>query len=314
MTYSIIACDRVAGEIGIAVQSHWFAVGAIVPWAAPGVGIVATQANSDLGAGRRGLQLLAQTGSAQAALDGLIRGNPRSEVSQIAVLDASGQAAGHTGARCIAEAGHRSSNGWSVQANMMLRPTVPDAMAAAWIAGAGLRLPARLLAVLRAAQAEGGDIRGQQSAAILIVSLAPAQPPMDKLLDIRVDDSRDPIGELERLCQLGEAYQEHELGLELLGIDPQRALDHASRANELAPDNDELNFWRAIALTWADRQAEAREILRGLFAASPGWRSLLARLPAVGLLPENNGLGMSGDDQGHSPSGLPAPRPKAGER
>jgi uncharacterized Ntn-hydrolase superfamily protein len=295
MTYSIVACDRAAGEIGIAVQSHVFAVGAIVPWAAAGIGAVAMQANSDPGVGRRGLQLLAQTGSAQTALDGLIRGDQRSEVSQIAVLDASGQAAGHTGSRCIAEAGQRSGDGWSAQANMMLRPTVPDAMAAAWIAGAGLRLPTRLLAALRAAQAEGGDIRGQQSAAILIVSLSPAPPPMDKLLDVRVDDSRDPLGELERLCQLGEAYQEYELGTELLETDPQRALDHTTRANELAPGNEELNFWHAIALAWAGRQAEAREILGGLFAASPGWRSLLARLPAAGLLPENDGLDMSDD-------------------
>jgi uncharacterized Ntn-hydrolase superfamily protein len=313
MTYSIVACDRAAGAIGIAVQSHWFAVGAIVPWGAAGVGVVATQANSDLGAGRRGLRLLAQTGSAQSALDGLIRGDPRSEVSQMAVLDAHGQAAVHTGTRCIAEAGHRSGDGWSVQANMMLRPTVPDAMAAAWVAGAGMRLPARLLAALRAAQAEGGDVRGKQSAAMLVMSLSPAPPPMDKLLDIRVDDSRDPIGELERLCQLGEAYQEHELGLELVGTDPQRALQHAARASELVPGTDELDFWRAIALASLGRQTEAREILRGLFAASPGWRRLLARLPAAGLLPENNGLDMAREDQEQSPSGMPAPGLKAGE-
>ncbi len=284
-----------------------------MPWAAVGVGALATQANSGLGAGRHGLRLLAQGGSAEAVLADLTRNDPRSETAQIAVLDASGQAAVHTGMRCIAEAGHRSGDGWSVQANMMLRATVPDAMAAAWTAGTGLRLPARLLTALRAAQAEGGDVRGQQSAAILIVSLSPAPPPIDKLLDVRVDDSADPIGELERLCQLGEAYQEYELGLELIGTDPHRALRHATRAAQLAPGNDELAFWRAIALASAGRQAEAREILRRLFAAGPGWRSLLARLPAAGLLPEDHRLDMPSGEQETPPSGPPAPIPKAGE-
>ncbi len=202
MTYSVAALDQDAGIMGVAVQSHWLAVGAIVPWAAAGIGVLATQANSDLAAGRRGLELLAGSRSAAETLAGLLRDGPRAAVSQIAVLDTTGHAAVHTGARCMAEAGHRAGAGWSVQANMMLRPTVPDAMAAAWAEGTGVPLAARMLAVLRAAQAEGGDVRGQQSAAMLIVSLRPTGP-LGTILDVRIDDSADPLAELERLCSLG---------------------------------------------------------------------------------------------------------------
>jgi uncharacterized Ntn-hydrolase superfamily protein len=289
MTYSVAAVDQDAGVMGVAVQSHWLAVGAIVPWAAAGTGVLATQANSDLAAGRRGLELLASTGSAAATLADLLADDPRAAVSQIAVLDASGQAAAHTGDRCVAEAGHRTGPGWSVQANMMLRPTVPDAMAAAWTGSTGVPLAARMLSVLRAAQAEGGDVRGRQSAAMLIVSIGAAEL-LDTILDVRVDDSADPLAELERLCVLGEAYREHELGLGVLAADPGRALAHWTRAAALAPGNTELAFWRAVALASAGQRAEARRILLELFAASPQWRTMLSRLPAAGLLPGDPGL------------------------
>jgi uncharacterized Ntn-hydrolase superfamily protein len=275
--------------MGVAVQSHWFAVGGVVPWAAPGTGVLATQANSDLTAGRRGLELLGFSRSAEQTLAGLLHDNPLAAVSQIAVIDTAGQAAVHTGGRCIAEAGHRAGAGWSVQANMMLRPTVPDAMAAAWAEGTGMALAARMLTVLRAAQAEGGDVRGQQSAAMLIVSLRPAEP-VDTMLDVRIDDSADPLAELERLCSLGQAYREHELGLRLLAADPGQALAHWTHAAALAPGHEELEFWRAIALASAGQRAQAQQILRGLFQTGPGWRSLLARLPAAGLLPDDPAL------------------------
>src|SRR5580704_15333015 len=274
MTYSVAAVDPDEGVMGVAVQSHWLAVGGIVPWAAAGTGVLATQANSDLAAGRRGLELLAFSRSAAAALAGLLRDDPRAAVSQIAVLDTAGQVAVHTGDRCVAEAGHRTGAGWSVQANMMQRPTVPDAMAAAWTENARAPLAARMLTVLRAAQAEGGDVRGQQSAAMLIVSLR----------------AGDPLAELERLCVLGEAYREHELGLNLLAADPGQALAHWTRAAALAPGNEELGFWRAIALASVGQRTEARQILLPLLAASPGWRSMLSRLPAAGLLPDDPGL------------------------
>jgi uncharacterized Ntn-hydrolase superfamily protein len=289
MTYSVAAVDQAAGLMGVAVQSHWFAVGAVVPSAAAGIGVLATQANSDLAAGRRGLELLADSQSAAQTLAGLLRDNPRAAVRQIAVLDPTGQAAVHTGDRCIAEAGHRAGAGWSVQANMMLRPTVPDAMAAAWAESTGVPLATRMLNVLRAAEAEGGDVRGQQSAAMLIVSLSPAEP-LDTFLDVRVDDGADPLAELARLCLLSEAYREHELGLGLLAADPGQALVHWTRAAALAPGHAEHEFWRAVALASAGRQAEARQILHGLFQTGPGWRSLLTRLPAAGLLPDDPAL------------------------
>lgn len=290
MTYSVTALDADADQIGVAVQSHWLAVGGIVPWAAAGIGVLATQANSDLAAGRRGLKLLSASRSAAVTLDGLVRDDPRAAVSQIAVLDAAGQAAVHTGSRCIAEAGHRAGHGWSVQANMMLSPTVPDAMATAWADGAGTPLAERMLSVLRAAQAEGGDVRGQQSAAMLIVSLAPTEAPLDTILDVRVDDSADPITELERLCQLAEAYREHELGLDVLAADADQALAHWTRAATLAPGNEELGFWRAVALASTGQRADARQILLDLCRANSGWCTLLARLPAAGLLPDDAGL------------------------
>jgi uncharacterized Ntn-hydrolase superfamily protein len=290
MTYSVAAVDQDAGLMGVAVQSHWFAVGAIVPSGAPGIGVLATQANSDLVAGKRGLELLAFSRSAEQTLAGLLSDNPRADVSQIAVLDATGQAAVHTGERCIAEAGHRAGAGWSVQANMMLRPTVPDAMAAAWAEGTGVPLAARMLNVLRAAEAEGGDVRGQQSAAMLIVSLRPSGPLEEAILDVRVDDSGDPLAELERLCLVSEAYREHELGLRLLAADPGQALVHWSRAAALAPGHQEHEFWRAVALASAGQRPQARQILQELFQAGPGWRSLLTRLPAAGVLPDDPGL------------------------
>jgi len=290
MTYSVAALDAAAGQIGIAVQSHWLAVGAIVPWAAAGIGVVATQADADLAAGRRGLELLTASHSAAATLEGLVRHDPRAAVSQLAVLDVTGTAAVHTGQRCIAEAGHRAGHGWSVQANMMLSATVPDAMARAWADGAGMPLAERMLSVLRAAEAEGGDVRGQQSAAMLIVRLEPTGAPPDTIVDVRVDDSPQPIAELERLCQLAEAYQEHELGLRALAADPGQALAHWTRAVELAPENEELGFWRAVALVSTGRRADARAILQRLFPANSGWCTLLARLPAAGLLPDDAGL------------------------
>jgi uncharacterized Ntn-hydrolase superfamily protein len=289
MTYSVAAVDQDAGLMGVAVQSHWLAVGGIVPWAAAGTGVLATQANSDQAAGRRGLELLADSRSAGATLAGLLRDDPRAAVSQIAVLDTAGRAAVHTGGRCVAEAGHRAGDGWSVQANMMLRRTVPDAMAAAWAGSAGEPLAARMLTALRAAQAEGGDVRGQQSAAMLIVSLRTGEP-LDTILDVRVDDHSDPLAELERLCVLGEAYREHELGLDALAADPGQALTHWTRAAALAPGSEELAFWRAVALASAGQRPQARQILLALCSASPGWRSMLSRLPAAGLLPDDPGL------------------------
>jgi uncharacterized Ntn-hydrolase superfamily protein len=285
VTYSVIARDEDSGQFGAAVQSHWLAVGAIVPWAAAGVGVLVTQANSDLSAGRRGLELLRAGRSAIATLDSLLGNNPRAAVSQIAVLDASGEIAAHTGARCVAEAGHQAGSGWSVQANMMLRPTVPAAMAAAWEGGAGLPLADRMLSVLHAAQEQGGDVRGMQSAALQIVSGQEGGDPLETIINVRTDDSADPIGELERLCRLAVAYREHEMGLSLLPASPGRALEHWARAAVLAPGSQELQFWHAVALAATGNTGAARGMLQSLSEVHAGWRTMFARLAPAGLLP-----------------------------
>jgi uncharacterized Ntn-hydrolase superfamily protein len=287
VTYSAIAVDPGARQMGVAVQSHWFAVGAIVPWAEPGVGVLATQANSDLRAGRTGLRQLAESGSAQSTLDHLIA-TPRAAVSQIAVLSADGQVAAHTGPGCVSEAGHRTGQGWSVQANMMLRTTVPEAMAAALTAGEHLPLGQRLLAALLAAEAEGGDVRGMQSASMLIVSTETAGHGPETIVDVRIDDSADPLAELGRLCQLAEASNEHERGLELLAENPARAAGHWARAAELAPGSEEHAFWLAIALAADGDTARSRRMLASLTSSRAGWKTMLGRVVAAGLLPASD--------------------------
>jgi uncharacterized Ntn-hydrolase superfamily protein len=291
MTYSIIAADARSSLMGVAVQSHWLAVGAIVPWAAAGTGVLATQANCDLAAGRRGMALLASGKTARPALNELLTGNARAPESQIAVLDASGRVAVHTGKRCVTEAGHRSGSDFSVQANMMLRPTVPAAMAAAWTDGANLPLADRMIATLVAAQAEGGDVRGVQSAAMLIVPMSDGHDQLEKVIDVRVDDSSDPIGELRRLAGLAEAYYQHELGLVALdNHDASLALEHWTRAAVLAPGNQELLFWQAVGLAATGNDEEARELLCSASATQGGWKTLLERLPAAGRLASVPGL------------------------
>ncbi len=169
MTYSICARDSDTGELGVAVQTHQPAVGGIVPWVAPAVGAVATQASANIDLGPRALALLESGLDADAALQAVLKADPQPEIRQLAVVDAQGNAAAFTGDTTMAHAGHRTGDGYSVQANMMLNDTVPHAMAAAFEASSG-PLAVRLLATLHAAQAEGGDIRGMQAAGILVVT------------------------------------------------------------------------------------------------------------------------------------------------
>ena len=171
-TYSIVALDPETGELGVAVQSHWFSVGALVPWARAGVGAVATQSLVEPGYGPLGLELMAAGKTASQALDALKVADAHPEIRQVAMVDAEGNVAAHTGDNCIPEAGHRTGENYSVQANLMANDTVPDAMARAFESAEG-DLAARLLAALQAAEAAGGDIRGKQSAAILVVSGEP---------------------------------------------------------------------------------------------------------------------------------------------
>ena len=205
-TYSIVARDAKTGELGVAVQSHWFGVGAMVPWAEAGVGAVATQSFVDASYGKLGLDLMRAGRSAPDALKGLLAADPSREVRQVAMIDFSGKVSAHTGAKCIPATGQHVGENYSVQANLMLSDKVWPAMARAFESTQG-DLAGRMLAALDAAQAEGGDIRGKQSAALIVVSGKPTgRTWQDRVFDLRVDDHADPVGELRRLVNLQRAY------------------------------------------------------------------------------------------------------------
>lgn len=286
MTYSIVARDARTGELGVAVQSHWFAVGPLVPWAEAGVGAIATQAFVEPAYGHEGLELLRGGRPADEALAALVAGDPGQATRQVAIVDARGVAAVHTGERCIAAAGHELGEGFSVQANMMASPAVWPAMARAFRATTG-DLADRLLAALDAGEAAGGDVRGRQSAALVIVRATPSGKPwIDRRVDLRVDDAAEPLVELRRLVVRQRAYEHMNAGDTALERADFAAAGAAYRAAaELVPDELELPFWHAVALAAAGRVDEAAPLIAPVLAADARWRELLERLPAAGLLP-----------------------------
>jgi uncharacterized Ntn-hydrolase superfamily protein len=288
MTYSLVARDPETGELGVAVQSHFFAVGPIVPWAEPGVGAVATQSLVEVSYGPRGLELMRAGRSAAGALGELVDADPGEAKRQVAMIDAGGRVAVHTGQSCIAEAGHRVGVQMSAQANMMRNPTVPDAMVEAYSSTPG-PLADRLLAALDAAEAEGGDIRGRQSAAILVVGGKRSEPAWkQRPVDLRVEDHPEPLRELRRLLGLRRAYDLMDEGEQLASQgDLASALPHYERAHAAAPDNLEIAFWLGLALGGCGRVQEGREHIRRACAEEPGWAELIRRLPAAGLLPDD---------------------------
>jgi uncharacterized Ntn-hydrolase superfamily protein len=272
-TYSIVARDARTGELGVAVQSHWFAVGPIVPWVRAGVGAVATQSIAEPAYGPRALDALAR---ARAALDDLLTDDAEARFRQVAVVDAHGDVAVHTGAGCVAQAGDEAGAGFSAQANMMASAAVWPAMARAFDGAVG-PLARRLLAALHAAEAQGGDVRGRQSAALLV---APAQgEPWRRTVDLRVDDHPEPIAELDRLLDLADAYDLAAQGDELVAEGRHdEAGDRYGRASALAPDNHELLFWAGLAAAQAGDLPTALERVRRAIELQPGWRALLDRL------------------------------------
>lgn len=291
-TYSIVARDPRTGDLGVAVQSHYFSVGSAVPWAEPGVGAVATQSFVEISYGPLGLGLMKEGKSAAEALKTLIDKDPAQDVRQVAMVDAQGRAAAHTGAHCIASAGQQVGTGYSVQANLMADSTVWGAMATAYekalAAGTG-DLADRLLAALDAAQAAGGDIRGQQSCALLIVKgTASGKPWEDRLFDLRVEDDDQPLVELRRLVAVQRAYRKSDEGDKLVEKkDFEGAAQAYAESARLAPGNVELIFWQAVALWKLDKRSEARPLFARVFAAPDGanWRRLVPRLVAPGLIP-----------------------------
>jgi uncharacterized Ntn-hydrolase superfamily protein len=268
-TYSIVARDPATGDLGVAAQSHWLAVGAVLPWAEPGAGAVAVQSSPEPASGRTALELLRGGREPGAVLEALHASDPEVALRQVAIVDARGRTAVHTGEACVREAGHHVGDGFATAASMMLSAAVPDAMADAYEAIDG-PFGERLLAALDAAEAEGGDVRGRQSATLLVVGT--------RRIDLRVDDHTDPLGELRRLHTLDRAYGlllEAEAG----GDDALQLID---RALAIAPDSDELLFWAAVASAEAGRLERAKEQLRAAAALNPAWLDLLDRLePSV---------------------------------
>ena len=275
-TYSIVALDPDTGELGAAVQSHWFSVGSLCPWARPGIGAVATQSVVEPAHGPHALDRLERGDDAAAALAGVLAGDPLAAVRQVGVVDARGRVAVHTGAACISEAGHATGEHWSCQANMMGRATVPDAMSAAF-AQAGGDLAERLMTALEAAEAEGGDVRGRQSAALLV---APAAgEPWQLRVDLRVEDHADPLAELRRLLGLKRAYELAGEADELMGEGrAEEAAGRYERASELAPESDELLFWAGLAIAQNGDVPAGADAVRRAAAIHPGWLTLLDRL------------------------------------
>jgi len=310
-TFSIIARDPQTGAIGVAVQSHWFSVGSIVPWAEPGVGAVATQSFADASYGPLGLALMRAGKSAPEALKGLLASDPGAEVRQVAMIDAQGRVAVWTGSKGIQAAGHvtsSASSGWSsaggghgsvgenfaAQANLMANDKVWPAMANAFQQSQG-DLVDRMLAALDAAQSAGGDIRGKQSAALIVVG-GTRGTPWDRTFDVRVDDSPDPLRELRRLVSLQRACNHMKAGDDAVEHhDPATALSEYAAAEQIASNTPELPqsrlaemmFWHAVALVNMKRADEALPLFHKVFALDPHWRTLAPRLPHSGLLPDD---------------------------
>jgi uncharacterized Ntn-hydrolase superfamily protein len=287
-TFSIVARDPSTGELGVAVQSHWFSVGSVVPWAEAGVGAIATQSFVDSSYGPLGLTLIRAGRSAPDALKALLAGDEGRDVRQVAMIDAQGRVDAWTGKNDIQSAGHHIGKDYSVQANLMMNDKIWPAMAAAFEATKG-DLAERMLAALDAAQAAGGDIRGRQSAALIVVSGKPTgQAWKDRVFDLRVDDSTEPLKELRRLVTLQRAYNHMNAGdLAVEKKDNEGALREYGAAEQLVPDNAEMIYWHAVALVNMGRVEESLPLFKRVFAMDRNWIELTPRLPKSGLLPDD---------------------------
>jgi len=287
VTYSIVARDPETGELGVAVQTRWPNVGETVPWAEPGVGAVATQSFSEKSYGPLGLARMRDGETAPDALAALLAADEGREVRQVGMVDAAGRSAAHTGSGCVVAAGHITEDGLSVQANMMERPTVWPAMVAAYHATAGA-LADRLMAALRAAEGEGGDVRGRQSAALLVV---PATGPAWRVrYDLRVEDHRAPLDELARLLRLARAYEAFDRSEEPAAAgDLVAAAAAMTEAHALAPEDDQITLWTSLFYAAAGRTDEARALFAEASRAEPRSGEHLRRFVAAGALPPQVG-------------------------
>ena len=285
-TFSIVARDSITGEMAVGVQSHWFSVGALVPWGKSGVGVVATQSFVNPAYGPNGLELMEKGKSSTVALKELVSKDEGKEFRQVAFLDASGRAAAFTGEKCVESAMHHVGDNFSVQANMMLNDDVIPAMKKAFTENSKLPLAERVVAALKAAQDAGGDIRGKQSAALIVVGATKVVNSWeDKKIDLRVDDHPEPLLELERLLKVARAYEFMNKGdLAMEAGDVNDALLQYGKAENLFPENLEMKFWKAVALANSKRFNEAIPVFKSIFAVDDNWRKMTLRLPTSGLL------------------------------
>ena len=290
-TFSIVARDPQTGELGVAVQSHWFSVGSIVPWAEAGVGAVATQSFVDPSYGKLGLDLMRAGKSAPDALKALLAGDEARDVRQVAMIDAQGRVMAHTGSKDIPAAGHITGENYSAQANLMLNDKIWPAMARAFENTKG-DLAERMMAALEAAQEAGGDIRGKQSAALIVVTGKPTgRPWADRLFDLRVDDNAEPLKELRRLVTLQRAYNHMNAGdLAVERKENEKALAEYSASSKLVPDNAEMVYWHAVALVNMGRVDESLPLFRRVFEMDKNWVTLTPRLAKIGLIVDDQSI------------------------
>ena len=296
-TFSIVARDPATGDLGVAVQSHWFSVGAVVPWAEAGVGAVATQSFVEVSYGPKLLGALRDGAAPQDALTALLAADESAAVRQVAVIDVSGRVAAHTGAGCITYAGDAQGADYSCQGNLLASPEVWTAMGRAFEDAAGEPLGERLVRALEAGQAAGGDARGMQSASLLVVrQVSETEPWKNRLIDVRVEDSEDPISEIRRLYTVWQAYDLANQGDEHLAKnDFEAAYASYDAALSLLPDNDELLFWRgSMGYTTGNPELALEDVARAI-ELNPRWKTLLPRLdesifPGVGEVCDKLGI------------------------
>ncbi|MBA4140900.1 MAG: DUF1028 domain-containing protein [Segetibacter sp.] len=285
-TFSIVARDSVTGEMAVGVQSHWFSVGTAVPWAEAGVGALATQSFVDKSYGIKALQLIKKGFTARQALDSLTKADEGREVRQVAIVDSKGNVAVHTGKNCIKYATHIKGTNFSVQSNMMLGSQVCENMATSFKNASGKPLAEKVLLALEAAQKAGGDIRGMQSAALVVVpGDSTTLPWNDKTVDLRVDDNPAPLKELRRLYDVHLAYLHMNNGdLAVEKNNMQLAMQEYNAAMKMFPSNLEMQYWTAITLANNKQLSQAKPILKSIFAKDKNWKELTRRLKPVGLL------------------------------
>ncbi len=288
-TYSIVAKDPETGEMGVGVQSHWFSVGSVVSWGEAGVGVVATQSLVNKSFGLRGLELLKKGKSPQNTIDILLSDDEGKDVRQVAILDVNGNIATHTGSKCIKYAGHIVNENFSVQANMMLSDKVWPSMAKAFRKCKDLPLPERIVKTLEAAETVGGDIRGKQSAALLVVDgEKPENKWDDPLIDLRIEDHKKPLEELDRLLRIYRAYEHMNKGDVAIEHDNMtNALKEYNSALNMFPNNLEMKFWTAVSLANNKKLDDAIKLFKDVFKKDKNWCLLTERLPDSGLLELN---------------------------